>query len=177
MTIALRTQGDPLKLAGTLKNRVLALDADQPILRITTLEQVLTEAGARPRFYAALLGLFAAVGLALAAVGIYGVIAYAVSQRSREMAVRMALGARSAQIVGLVISDGLRLAFAGVGLGLAGAIALSHFLTSLLYGISARDPLTLILVPILLLLVAFFASYVPARRAARMDSLPPLHRG
>ncbi len=177
MTLVVRAQGDPLKLAGPLQSRVLALDPDQPIFRITTLEEVIAEAGARTRFYTTLLGLFAAVGLTLAAVGIYGVIAYAVSQRSKEMAVRVALGARSAHIIGLVIGDGLRLALLGVGLGLVGAIALSRLLTSLLYGISARDPLTLILVPILLLLVAVLASYLPARRALRIDPLLPLRQG
>ena len=177
LTMVIRTQGDPLMLAGPLQNQVLALDADQPIFQITTLDNVLAAAGARTRFYTALLGLFAAVGLILAAVGIYGVMAYAVSQRSQEMALRVALGARSTDIFGLVIGDGLRLALVGMGLGLLGALALNRLLKSLLYGISASDPLTLILVSALLLLVALLASYLPARRALRIDPLLPLRQG
>ncbi|HEX2223241.1 MAG TPA: FtsX-like permease family protein, partial [Thermoanaerobaculia bacterium] len=174
MTVVLRTEGDPLGLAGLLQERVLALDPAQPVARVTTLEQAVAEAGARTRFYTALLGVFAAAGLTLAAVGIYGVIAYAVAQRSQEMAVRVALGARSAQILGLVLGDGLRLALLGVAVGLIGAMALNRLLASLLYGISATDPLTLTVVPLLLLLIAIFASYLPARRAVRVDPLLPL---
>jgi putative ABC transport system permease protein len=177
MAIVLRAPGDPLKLAGALQRRVLALDADQPISRITTLQQIMAEAGARTRFYSALLGLFAVLGLALAAVGIYGVIAYSLTLRTQEMAVRLALGARDEQIFGLVIGGGVRLTLIGIGLGLCGAFALTHLLSSLLFGISSNDPLTFALVPFLLLLVAVLASYVPARRAVQIDPMLPLRRG
>lgn len=177
MAVVLRTHGDPLKLAEAFRRRVLALDSDQPISRITTLQQIMAEAGARTRFYTTLLGLFAAVGLVLAAVGIYGVVAYSMTLRTQEMAVRLALGARDGHIFGLVIGGGLRLALIGVILGLGGAFALSRLLSSLLYGISSDDPLTFALVPLLLLLVAVIASYLPARRAVHVDPMLPLRRG
>jgi putative ABC transport system permease protein len=175
--VVLRTRGNPLDLAGPLQGRVLALDPDQPILKTTTLEQVVADAGARARFYTALLGLFAFVGLTLTVVGIYGVIAYSVSQRTQEMAVRVALGARSKHIFSLVIGGGLRLALVGVILGLGGALALTRLLASLLFGIRADDPLTFFLVPLLLLLVAILASYLPARRAVQVDPILPLRQG
>jgi putative ABC transport system permease protein len=110
-------------------------------------------------------------------VGIYGVIAYSVSQRTQEMAVRVALGARSKHIFSLVIGGGLRLALVGVILGLGGALALTRLLASLLFGIRADDPLTFVLVPLLLLLVAILASYLPARRAVQVDPILPLRQG
>ncbi len=177
LAVVLRTHRDPLDLAGPLQERVLALDPDQPILKTTTLERVVADAGARARFYTALLGLFAFVGLTLTVVGIYGVIAYSVSQRTQEMAVRVALGARSKHIFGLIIGGGLRLALVGVILGLGGALALTRLLASLLFGIRADDPLTLVLVPVLLLLVAILASYLPARRAVQVDPILPLRQG
>jgi putative ABC transport system permease protein len=177
MAVVARTSGDPLKLAGPLQSRVFALDPNQPVFRTTTLEQLVDEAGARTRFYTALLGLFAAVGLALAAVGIYGVIAYSVSQRTQEMAVRVALGARAADIFALIVGGGLRLALAGVSLGIAGALALTRLLASLLYGVRTDDLLTFTVVPLLLLLVAALASYLPARQAVRIDPMLPLRKG
>jgi putative ABC transport system permease protein len=177
LAVVLRTEGDPLRLAEPVHSRVLALDPDQPISRTTTLEQVIEKSGARTRFYTALFGLFAAVGLTLAAIGIYGVIAYSVSNRTQEMAVRMALGARAEHIFRLVVGGGLRLALVGVALGLVGALLVTRLLGSLLYGISASDPLTFALVPLLLLLVALFASWLPARRALRIDPMLTIRRG
>jgi putative ABC transport system permease protein len=177
MAVVLRTQGDPLKLAAAFQRRVLALDSDQPISRITTLRQAVTEAGARTRFYTILLGLFAAVGLILASVGIYGVVTYSMTLRTQEMAVRLALGARDEHIFGLILGGGVRLALIGVALGLGGAFALTRLLTSLLYGIDPKDPLTFALVPLLLLLVAVLASYLPARKAVQIDPMLPLRRG
>lgn len=177
MVVVVRTTDDPLDLAGAAQSRVLAADPNQPVFRTTTLEEIVAESGSKTRFYTGLLGLFATVGLTLAAVGIYGVIAYSVSQRTQEMAVRVALGARKADIFGLIVGGGLRLAFLGVALGLAGAFALTRLLSSLLYGVSARDPLTFLLVPVLLLLVAIAASYLPARRAVDIDPMRPLRQG
>jgi putative ABC transport system permease protein len=177
LAVVLRTRRDPLDLAGPLQDRVLALDPDQPILKSTTLERIVADAGARARFYTALLGLFAFVGLTLTVVGIYGVIAYSVSQRTQEMAVRVALGARSKHIFSLIIGGGLRLALVGVILGVGGALALTRLLASLLFGIRADDPLTFVLVPVLLLLVAILASYLPARRAVQVDPILPLRQG
>ena len=177
LAVVLRTQGDPLKLAGALQREVLALDPNQPIFQITTLERVVADAGARTRFYTALLGLFAAVGLILAAVGIYGVIAYSVSLRTQEMAVRMALGARARDILGLVVGSGVRLTLIGVVLGVGGALALTRLLASLLYGVSASDPLTFAAIALLLFLVALVASYLPARKAVDIDPMLPIRRG
>jgi len=177
LAVVLRTQGDPLQLAGALQREVLALDPNQPIFQLTTLDRVVADAGARTRFYTALLSLFAAAGLILAAVGIYGVIAYSISLRTQEMAVRMALGARALDILRLVVGGGVRLTLIGVVLGLAGALALTRLLVSLLYGVSASDPLTFVAVPLLLVLVAVVASYLPARKAIDVDPMLPIRRG
>jgi putative ABC transport system permease protein len=177
MIVVLRTSGKPLRVAKLAQSRVLSINPDQPVFRTTTLDQIVAEAGARTRFYTALISIFAAIGLSLAVIGIYGVIAYSVTQRTQEMAVRVALGARSDHILRLVIGGGLKLALAGVVLGLAGAFALTRLLASLLYGVSTHDPITFIAVPLLLLGVAFLACYLPARQAFRVDPMLPLRQG
>jgi putative ABC transport system permease protein len=145
------------------------MDPDQPVFGVTTLDAMLAERGAQRRFVLVLLGAFAAVAVTLAAVGLYGVMAYAVGQRGRELAVRVALGATPAGVRRAVVARGVRLAGAGVALGTAAALAGGRLLTGALYGVSATDPAVLGGVAALLVAVAALASYAPARRATRVD--------
>jgi putative ABC transport system permease protein len=138
------------------------------------MEEVLSDSIARQRFSMLLLAVFAGVALALAAVGLYGVMSYTVAQRTREIGLRMALGAQRGDVLRLVVGQGLRLVFVGVGIGLAAALALTRLMSSLLYGVSATDPLTLAVISLLLVSVAALASYIPARRATKVDPLVAL---
>jgi predicted permease len=167
--LVVRGQGALLPLAAAVRQAIWSVNPQQTFSRITTLEEVVSEAVTRPRLLSALLGLFAGLGLALAAVGIYGVLAYTVSQRQREMGVRLALGAQPADVLRLVLKSGMALAGTGVALGVAGALGLSRVMGSVLYGIGPHDPLTFGGVMALLLGVALVACLVPARRAMRVD--------
>jgi putative ABC transport system permease protein len=169
MVIAVRTEGDPLAITPALRAKVRALDASRPIFNVGTLEQGIERSAAGPKLNATLLGLFAAVALALAAVGVYGVIASSVSSRTSEIGVRMALGARGADVLRMILRQGLRLGLAGTALGLLAAFATERLLTTLLVGVDPRDPLTFAGVPLILLAVVLLASYVPARRATQVD--------
>jgi putative ABC transport system permease protein len=171
MTFVARTSGDPTSIAPALRHELAALDKDLPLYNVRTMEQVLCDSVSRRRFQMILIAAFAGVGLLLAAVGIYGVISYGVAQRRHEIGVRMALGARAADILKLVVGQGLGLTLAGVGLGLAGAFVLTRVLSSLLYGVSATDPLTFACVAVALLGVALLACLVPARRATQVDPM------
>jgi putative ABC transport system permease protein len=157
-----------------VEQAVHAVDPDQAISHVETMDQVLAESVARPRLESVLLGIFAGVALLLAAIGLYGVLAYSVSQRTREIGIRMALGASSSQLVRAVVRDGLGLILAGILGGLAASLALTRLLRSLLYHISPTDPLTLIAVCTLLLVVGLLASWLPARRAAAVDPVGSL---
>jgi putative ABC transport system permease protein len=150
------------------------IDAEQPISDVRTIKAWVSESTARSRFGALLLGIFALVALLLAAVGIYGVMSYSVAQRKHELGVRMALGARSGDIFRLVVGQGMTLTLIGIGLGLAAAFALSRVLTSLLYGVSATDPATFVIITLLLAIIAFVANYIPARRATKVDPMMAL---
>ena len=141
------------------------------VAEVQTMEDVVAGATARPRFTLVLLGTFAVVALLLAAVGIYGVIGYAVSRRTQEIGVRMALGATRANVAGLIVGEGMRIVAIGVAAGLLGAVALTRLMAAMLYGVRATDPLTYVGVAVLLAVVALVASYVPARRATRIDPL------
>ena len=174
MNIVVRTQGDPASLAGAVRNEVRALDPDQPVAMVRTMEEWMETSVAGPRYRTALLALFALVALVLASTGIYGVMSYSVSQRTHEIGVRMALGARHADVLKLVVRQGMTLVVVGVGLGLVGAIALTRVMSTLLFGVTAKDPLTFAAVGALLMLVAFIACYVPARRATKVDPLVAL---
>lgn len=176
LTAVLQSQGNPTELMEPAQRRVYDVDPDQPIARTLTLDQVLVQAGSQTRFLTALLGLFAAIGLLLAAVGIYGIIAYSVSRRRQEIAIRMAVGAAPHDILWLVIGGGLKVAVAGILIGLVGAFGLSGMLKSLLYGLGPRDPSSFMVAPALLFAVALLASYLPARRAVRVDPVSPLRQ-
>jgi putative ABC transport system permease protein len=174
MTLVIRSDSDPIGLAAAVRNQVLAVDKDQPVFDIQTTEQRLSESVAPRRFRMLLLGLFAGVALVLAAVGIYGVMVYSVTQRTHEIGIRVALGAQEGDIINLVMRKGFRLALIGVGIGVAGALGLSRFIASLLYGVKSTDPLTFVIVSLLLLFVALLASYIPARRATKVDPMVAL---
>ena len=166
-TVLARVKVDPLSLAAVARRELGALDPALPVSRVGTLEEMLDASLARRRFAANALGLFSAIALALSAVGIYGLIAYNVSRRAREIGLRAALGARQADILRMVLGEGLALAGAGLVLGLAGALALTGVMRGMLAGVSATDPATLGGAAFALLVVALIASYAPARRASR----------
>ena len=172
--LVVKTEGDPLALAGTVRKTVWEVDRDQPVSNVSTMEGVLSESIARQRFSTLLLGVFAGVALVLAAVGIYGVMSYSMAQRTREIGIRMALGAQKRDVLKLAVGQGLKLVAVGVGIGLAGALALTRVMSSLLFGVSATDPLTLVTISLVLVAVALLASYIPARRAAKVDPLVAL---
>ncbi len=174
MNLVVRTAGDPLSSAAAVRAVVRRLDADQPVYGVSTMERLMGERTATRRFVTLLLGVFSAVAAALAMLGLYGVIAYTVSQRTREIGIRVALGAQARQIAAMVVGQGATLALAGVLLGLPCAFVLTRALATMLFGVTATDPLTFALIPILLLAVALLASWLPARRAARVDPMVAL---
>jgi putative ABC transport system permease protein len=172
--LVIRSKGDPASLAAAVRKEVLQIDPNQPVANVRTMEQWLERAVAGPRYRTTLLGLFALVALALASTGIYGVMSYSVSQRTHEIGVRMALGARRLDVMRLVVRQGMTLVIVGVALGLGGAFALTRLMASLLFGVTAKDPFTFVAVSTLLTLVAFVACYLPARRATKVDPLVAL---
>jgi putative ABC transport system permease protein len=171
--IALRS-ADPLNLISAVRREVWAVDRDLPLADIRTMESILAGAIERPRFNLLLLGIFAALAIVLAAVGIYGVMSYAVAQSTREIGIRMALGAGSRDVLKLIVGKGVVLTLAGLGLGLIGALALTRLMATLLYGITPNDPLSLGGAAMILLAIAMVACYQPARRATRVDPLVAL---
>jgi len=174
LQLAVRTAGDPLKMVATIKHEVQAMDKDQPLTGISTMDQYLSDSVANPRFQSRVLGIFAAVALLLAAVGLYGVMSYAVAQRTREIGLRVALGAQSRDVLKLIVGQGLRLTLVGVAIGLASAIALTRLLADLLFGVSATDPTTFVAISLVLIGVAMLACYLPARRATKVDPMVAL---
>ncbi|MGH9403105.1 MAG: ABC transporter permease, partial [Terriglobia bacterium] len=174
MTFVLRAESDPHMLAGAVRSAVQQVDKNQPLFDVTTMDEVIASAVAPRRFKMLLLGLFALLALILAAVGIYGVIAYFCSQRTHEFGIRMALGAQRKDVLKLVVGQGLKLTLIGVGAGIISALVLTRFLSSLLYGVKPTDPLTFIAVSLTLAGVALLASYIPARRAAKVDPMVAL---
>jgi putative ABC transport system permease protein len=174
MALMIRTAGRPDAVAAAVRREVLALDHDQPVYSVRTLPAVMSEAVATPRFRTFLLGAFAALALALAVVGIYGVMSYAVTRRTHEFGIRMALGAQGKDVLKLVVGHGMALALAGVLLGLAASFALTRLLAGLLYGVTPTDPLTFACVSLLLVAVALAACLIPALRAAKVDPMVAL---
>ena len=173
-TLVVRTSSDPLLLARAIETEIHAIDKDQPVADIQTMDQVLSDSVARPRFQTVLLGLFAGLALVLAVVGIYGVMSYAVSQRTREIGIRMALGAAPASILKMVLGEAMALTLVGVAAGLAAAAALTRYLATMLYGVTTADPATFAGVSLLLTAVAAVASFIPARRATKVDPMVAL---
>src|SRR5262245_4964029 len=174
MNLVVRTANDPLQLAAAIRGELRAIDKDQPVANIRTMSDVLSCAVASPRFNTTLLLVFAGIALLLASVGIYGVMSFSVTQRTHEIGIRIALGARPAEVRRIVISHGMRLAVAGIAVGIAGSLALTRLMTTLLYQVKATDPGTFALVAAVLAVVAFLANYIPARRATRIDPLTAL---
>ena len=171
VTFALRTTGDPLALAGLARQAIIAIDANVPISDVRSMEQVMSESVARPRLIMSLLLVFAGVGLVLGAVGVYGVIAYAVGERRREIGVRIALGAEPGRVAASVVAQGVRYAAVGIAIGLAGSFALTRLMRTLVFGVSTTDPATFVGLSAFLIVVAGLASYLPARDAARTDPM------
>jgi predicted permease len=174
MDVVMRTTGDPLALGNATREAVWSLDRDLPIPRIQTMEQNLSARVAQRRLNMLLLGLFASVALVLAAVGIYGVVSYAVTQRTNEIGVRVALGAQASNVLRLVIGGGMKLALAGVVIGLVLTFALTRLMATLLFGVSATDPVTFAAIAALLVGVALVACLIPARRATKVDPMVAL---
>ncbi len=170
----IRTASDPTAVAAAATDVIQRADASLPVTHVMTMDALLSDSLSPRRFSAVLIGVFAVLALALAAVGIYGVMSYTVSQRTQEIGIRMALGAQPGNVQSMILGHSVRLTLIGVGLGLAGAFALMRFLTSLLFGVGAYDAVTFIGVPVLLAAVAIAASYLPARRAVRVDPMVAL---
>jgi putative ABC transport system permease protein len=174
MELVLRTTGDPLLLSNAVREAVWSIDRDMPIPTIRTMEHVMSERVAQRRLNMLLLGLFALVALILSAVGIYGVMSYTVTQRTHEIGIRMALGAQSGDVIGLVLKQGIALTLVGVAFGLIATFMLTRLMASLLFGVSARDPITFAAIAALLTGVALLACWIPARRATKVDPMVAL---
>jgi putative ABC transport system permease protein len=174
LVLSVRTSGDPLSLASTLQQEVRRLDPSLPVAQVRTMDAIVSESAAPQRFNTALLSLFAATALLLAALGIAGVLATTVSRRTREIGVRMALGANRRDVVGLVIRQGMSLVVIGLAIGIPAGLLATRLMSSLLFDTSARDPLTFTIASLVLLTVAFAACAVPAWRAARVDPMTAL---
>jgi putative ABC transport system permease protein len=174
MTLVARTSVDPLSLSAALRSEIAGIDPDQPVARIQPMNQVLSDSVKRPRFTMLLLGAFSAIALLLAAVGIYGVVSYFVGERTHEIGVRMALGARRFDVLRLVVGQGMVLTIAGVAIGLVVASYLMSVMSRLLFGVTPTDPITYATISILLTAIALIACYIPAHRATRLDPLVAL---
>jgi predicted permease len=175
-TLMLRTAGDPLAAAQHVRDAVRALDANQPVANVRALQSDLSGLLAQRRFNAVLVGAFAVLALLLAMIGAYGVTAYLVAQRTKEIGVRMALGAEPSRVTRLVVLNGLKVAALGVAGGVVAAFFAARLATSLLHGVSPHDPITLVAAPLTMLAVVALANYLPARRAARVDPLMALRQ-
>jgi putative ABC transport system permease protein len=174
MGLVIRADGDPGALASAVRREILKLDPEQPVSSVRTMEQVLSDSLMLRRVSMLMLMMFAALALTLATVGIYGLTAYAVSRRTHEIGLRVALGASQSQILRLVVGRGLATSLIGAAIGLAAALELTRMLSGMLYGVTATDPLVFAGVPLLLVAVSIVANYIPARRATRIDPLVAL---
>jgi predicted permease len=174
MNFVVRTDGDPASLASSIRSTVASLDSSVPVYQLRTMNDIVADSLVRPRFLSLLLGSFSAIALALAAVGIYGVMAYSVTQRTQEIGVRVALGATTRGVLGMVVGQGLKLTLIGLGVGLGGALVLTRVMASVLFEISTTDPATFGGVAILLTVVGLAACFVPARKAAKVDPMVAL---
>jgi putative ABC transport system permease protein len=177
MNLLVRTVVPPQSMTSVIHAQISAVDPDQPVTAIQTVNDLVDNSLSQPRFITLLLGIFSGTALALAVVGVYGVLAYSVSQRRHELGIRLALGARRGDLIHLVVRQGLVLAGAGVGIGLIAAFLLTSLLSSLLYKVGTRDLTTFALAPLVFLSIALLASYLPARRAAKLDPMETLRVG
>ena len=174
MLLVAKTKADPASFGTALRQQVWAIDKDQPVFDVRTMEEVRSISIAMYSFSSVMLAIFAGVALLLASVGIYGVMAFAVTQRTQEIGIRMALGARARDVLKMVVKHGMKLALLGIVLGLAGSWAVTRFMKALLVGVEATDLLTFSVVSVCLLVAAFVACYIPARRATKVDPLVAL---
>ncbi len=170
-SLVIRTSGDPMALASAVTSAVRAVDNDQPVSNVQSMERIIASSVAEPRFRTLLLGLFAVLAVGLAGIGIYGVLSYSINQRRHEIGIRMALGAKAGDVMAMVLRQGMFLAVAGLGGGLLIAFALTRLMRDFLFGVSATDPLTFVVVSLVLAFVAFAACYFPARRATKVDPM------
>jgi putative ABC transport system permease protein len=169
MALVVRASGDASRFAAAVQKEIRALDADQPVADVRTMKEVIAKSIARPRFNALLLAIFAGVALVLASVGIFGVMNYSATQRTQEIGIRMALGAKPGDILRLVVGHGMKLTLAGIVIGVIASLALTRVMANLLFGITATDLPTFIAVSAVLTIVALVANYIPARRATRLN--------
>jgi len=174
LDVAVRTAGDPMAVVAGVRAAVRAVDPDQPLSRVRTMEDLLESSFGQRKLSLVLLGVFAGLALLLASIGIYGVMSYSVAQRTREMGIRMALGAQRGGVLKLVVAHGMRLAMAGIVLGAAGSLALTRVLQGQLYAVRPTDPATFTAVATLLAMVALAATLLPALRATRVDPVVAL---
>jgi putative ABC transport system permease protein len=177
MNLLVRTTVEPHQLVSAVRQQIYGIDHDQPITDVQTLDELVNTSRAQPKLMMSLLAVFSSIALVLVIVGIYGVIAYSVAQRRRELGIRLALGAEKSDILQLVVGQGLILAVIGTAIGLAVAVPLTRFISSLLYQVGVWDFATFALSPLLFLLIALFASYLPARRATQVDPVDALRQG
>jgi len=171
MSVVVRSDGDPATIANMVKGQIWTVDKELPVTKVRTMTEVMASSVAGQRFMMLLLGIFAAVALILASVGIYGLMSYSITERTHEIGIRMALGAQARDVLRMIVGQGLKLILSGVALGLVGAFALTRIMASLLFGVSAVDPLTFLTVSAVLAVVALLACYIPARRATKVDPM------
>jgi len=171
MTLVARVAADPASLTAAVRREILALDPQLPLYNVRPMERIVDESVAPQRLSTMLFGGFAALALALAAIGIYGVMSYAVAQRTHEIGIRIALGARTRDVLQLVVTQGMKPALTGVAIGLAAAFGLTRLMKNLLFDVSATDPLTFVVITLLLTAIGLLACWIPARRAAKVDPL------
>jgi putative ABC transport system permease protein len=174
MAVVIRSTGEASGLAAAVRKEVMAIDPEQPISNMQTMEQLMAASITRPRFIMLLLGLLAGLALALAMVGIYGLMSYSITERTHEFGIRMALGAQTRDVLRMVLGQGLKLIVAGIAAGLLGAFALTRIMHSLLFGVSTIDPATFAVVSLLLTIIALLACFIPARRATKVDPMVAL---
>ncbi|OLD81230.1 MAG: hypothetical protein AUF67_09000 [Acidobacteria bacterium 13_1_20CM_58_21] len=174
MTILVRASNDPLAIVSRARNELQHIDPELPMAGVATMDQLVADSLSRSRFTMLLLGIFAVVAVVPASVGLYGLIAYSVTQRTQELGIRIALGAQRRDVLRLVLGQGTRLTLLGVAVGVLAALAFSRLLSTLLFGVSATDPLTFAGVAAVLALVALMACFIPARRATRVDPIVAL---
>jgi putative ABC transport system permease protein len=174
LIVVAKTTNDPHSLLAGATREVRSLDSELPVFSVKTMEEYIASSVAAPRFNTTLLSIFAAVALVLTIIGLYGVMSYSVAQRTNEIGIRMALGAQTHDVLGLIVKDGVRLVFMGLVVGISGALALTRLLSTLLFGVTTRDPATFVAIAALLSIVAMLACYIPAWRATRVDPLEAL---